>query len=85
MLTGALHLILIVKYVVYEADEIRAAGGKIIRVVRPDFEGPSGMMTDQAEAGIVADIELVNDGDVSDLLRKVDELFNPAPDVRRAA
>lgn len=43
------------------------------------------MMTDQAEAGIVADIELVNDGDVSDLLRKVDELFNPAPDVRRAA
>lgn len=28
MLTGALHLIVIVKYVVYEADEIRAAGGK---------------------------------------------------------
>lgn len=85
-------LILIVN-VVYEAHEIRAAGGKII--VRPDFEGPTGMMTDEAEASIVAEIELVHDGNVSDLLKKTNfstrrrtfarPLSPPAPHTKRAA
>lgn len=57
--------------VVYEADVLRAAGGKIVRIVRPGHKGPEGMKTDEAEARIEADITIVNDGSVEDLKRKV--------------
>ncbi len=66
---------LIVESVVYEADEVRAAGGVIIRIVRPGHVGPAGMMTDAAEADIEADLEIVNDGDVATLPAQVDGLI----------
>jgi len=69
---------LIVESVVYEADEIRAAGGIIIRIVRPGHARRPGMMTDAAEATIQADIEIVNDGDVAALLAQVDALVGGA-------
>lgn len=56
---------------VYEADVFREAGGRIVRVVRPGHVGPAGMMTDAAEAGIVADAEIVNDGPLGALEAKV--------------
>lgn len=64
---------IVVESVVYEASLLRSRGGKIIRVVRPDFEGIVGMMTDAAQAEILADYELVNDGSIDDLPAKVQE------------
>lgn len=57
--------------IVYEADVFRHAGGKIVRVIRPDHVGPVGMMTDIAEARIAADAVIVNDGSLAELEIKV--------------
>ncbi len=62
---------LLVESVVYEAREIREAGGRIIRIVRPNHEGVVGEQTDAAQAEITADVEIVNDGSLDDLREKV--------------
>jgi len=62
---------IIVESVVYEADCFRAAGGTIVRIIRPGHQGPTGMMTDAAEAEIAADVEIINDGSLADLKAKV--------------
>lgn len=61
----------VIESVVYEEAVLRAAGGKIVRIVRPGHKGPEGMKTDEAEARIDVDLTIVNDGSVEDLKRKV--------------
>lgn len=61
----------VVESVVYEEPVVRAAGGKIARITRPHHKGPEGEKTDEAEAKIVPDLTIVNDGSLEDLKRKV--------------
>jgi hypothetical protein len=58
---------LIVESVVYEAPAIRAVGGLIVRIVRPDHAGPAGECTDAAQAALDVDATIVNDGDLAKL------------------
>lgn len=58
---------IVVESVVYEAPALRDRGGKIVRITRPRHKGPVGLATDQAQAEIRADNELVNAGTVADL------------------
>lgn len=61
----------VVESVVYEAPVIRAAGGAIVRIVRPHHAGPKGLETDAAQAALEVDETIVNDGDVDKLCRAV--------------
>ncbi|MCA0275888.1 MAG: hypothetical protein LCH86_07790 [Proteobacteria bacterium] len=58
---------LVVESLVYEAPSVRAVGGKIIRIVRPDARSPIGIETDEAQAAIEVDAEIVNDGNLDRL------------------
>lgn len=62
---------LIVESIIYEAPAIRAVGGKIVRIVRPDHDGPTGVKSDEAVAGLAVDATIVNDGDLSKLRRDI--------------
>lgn len=57
----------VVESVVYEAPVIRAAGGLIVRIVRPGHDGPAGIRTDIAQASLDVDATIVNDGDLAKL------------------
>lgn len=61
-----------------EADALRAAGFRIVRVVRPDAERPtSGDPTHASEVeqdGIVCDDAVLNDGDLDQLAAAADRL-----------
>lgn len=46
---------IVVESVVYESPWFREQGGKVVRLVRPDFDGPVGVNSDAAQAGLVAD------------------------------
>lgn len=59
--------LVVIESVVYEADIIRSAGGRIIRVVRPNSDGPMGIATDRAQAAIKADTVIVNRGTLEEL------------------
>jgi len=61
----------VVESLVYEADIFRAAGGTIVRIVRPGHEGPTGAETDKVQALIKEDVLIVNDGALDDLKAKV--------------
>jgi len=62
-----------------EADMIRAYGGVIVRVLRPDHDMPPEIKAHQSESmAFDADIEIVNDGTVEDLHAKMAALF-PVP------
>lgn len=61
----------VVESVVYEAAVIRAVGGTILRIERPGHEGPAGIETDAAQAGIVVDATIVNDGDLEKLRSEI--------------
>jgi hypothetical protein len=65
---------LVVESVVYEPAAIRAVGGKIVRIVRPDHDGPAGVESDSVQAAIEVDAEIVNDGDIPRLLATVHEM-----------
>lgn len=62
---------LVIESLVYEENTVRAAGGMVVRITRPGNKGPAGLNTDDAQAKIVSDIEIVNDGSLDDLRRKV--------------
>lgn len=62
---------LVVESVVYEAPVIRAAGGVIVRIVRPGHAGPTGDETDPVQASINVDTTIVNDGDLAALCAAV--------------
>lgn len=64
-----------------EAAMIRAYGGVVIKIERPDVTKPAAIASHASEAlaAFTADIVLVNDGTVADLEAKVAELF-PVPD-----
>lgn len=61
----------VIESLVYEEPQLRAAGGIVVRVVRPDHLGPAGEKTDAAEVLIAADVTIVNDGSIEDLRAKV--------------
>lgn len=61
----------VVESIVYEAPAIRAAGGVIIRIVRPGHDGPAGIRTDSAQAALDVDATIVNDGDLSKLCASI--------------
>lgn len=61
---------IVVSSVAYEEDAVRAAGGTIVKVVRPRHKSPAGEKTDKAVDAIVPDMTLTNDGDVASLHRK---------------
>lgn len=65
---------IVAESIVYEAPQLRAAGGIIVRITRPGHHGPTGENTDKAEAGINADVEIVNDGSLEDLRRQIEEV-----------
>jgi hypothetical protein len=46
---------IVVESLVYEAPWFKAHGGTVLRLVRPDFEGPAGIASDGVQASIVAD------------------------------
>lgn len=61
---------IVVSSVAYEENTVRAAGGTIVKVVRPRHKSPAGEKTDKAVDAIVPDMTLTNDGDVASLHRK---------------
>lgn len=65
---------LIAESLVYEADLFRAAGGIIVRVVRPGHVGPAGCESDVVQAAIVEDVQLVNDSGLGVLRLAVTEM-----------
>lgn len=67
---------MVVESVVYEAGLLKERGGLVVRVTRPGFVGVVGLETDAAEAGIVADAELSNDGTLEDLAIKVKRMLS---------
>ncbi|NZD50573.1 hypothetical protein [Rhizobium leguminosarum] len=76
---------IVVESLVYEAPWFKAHGGFVLRLVRPDFEGPAGVESDKVQAGIAAD-ETISALSVDELedktIRLVDRLFGGA-DLRR--
>lgn len=68
---------LVVESIVYEAAVIRAAGGRIVRIVRPGHQGPTGIETDTAQAAIDVDATLMNDGDLAQMRRRIDAIVQP--------
>lgn len=72
---------IIAESIVYEADVLRAQGGFIVGVTRPQA-GIAGVETDAATAMITPDIEFLNDGDtIPDLERRVDILLSEIQDM----
>jgi hypothetical protein len=61
---------IVVESVVYEAAWFKAAGGRIWRLERPGHEGPAGIESDAAQAGILPDLTLSATA-VDDLLSQV--------------
>lgn len=61
---------IVVSSVCYEEDTVRAAGGTIVKVVRPKHKSPAGEKTDKAVDAIVPDMTLTNDGSIDALKRK---------------
>lgn len=53
------HAPIVVESVVYESPWFREQGGKVVRLIRPDFDGPVGVKSDAAQAELVADYEFV--------------------------
>ena len=46
---------IVVESLVYEAPWFQAAGGYVLRLERPEHDGPEGIASDSVQAGIVAD------------------------------
>jgi hypothetical protein len=61
----------VIESVIYEAALLRSRGGRIIRIIRPDYDGVVGLETDAAEREIYADREIINDGSIDDLADKI--------------
>ncbi|WP_454012124.1 hypothetical protein [Aquamicrobium terrae] len=49
---------LVVESIVYEAPWLRSQGGKVVRLLRPGFDGPEGVETDAAQADIEVDFTI---------------------------
>lgn len=65
---------IVVESLVYEAPWFRRQGGRILRLVRPDHEGPAGIESDSAQAGILAD-STVSATSVAELQARVLEVI----------
>ncbi len=63
-----------------EAMMIRAYGGVIVRVIRPEHDKPPEIASHLSESmSFAADIDIVNDGSVEDLHAKMASLFPASP------
>jgi len=60
---------IVVESVVYEAGWFKARGGVVLRLLRPDHEGPVGVSSDKAQATVDADFTIAA-CDVDELLDK---------------
>ena len=58
-----------------EADFVRSIGGIIVRIVRPGIIAQN-HESELKQSEIAADIEIVNDGSVADLHKKIQQLIN---------
>lgn len=58
----------VIESIVYEAEELHRLGGIIIRIDRPDTEGPAGVMSDRVGAAIVPDFVFCNEEEGLDRL-----------------
>lgn len=65
---------IVVESLVYEAGWFRRQGGRIVRLVRPDHEGPVGTESDAVQAGIIAD-EVISAVDVRELKARVAQVI----------
>ncbi|QKV20223.1 hypothetical protein [Oricola thermophila] len=70
---------IVVESVVYEAPTIRAAGGVIVRILRPGVDGPVGICTDAEQGAIAVDAEIVNDGDIEKLRTAIERIARAGP------
>jgi hypothetical protein len=65
---------IVVESLVYEAGWFRRQGGRILRLVRPDHEGPAGIESDAVQATILADAA-VSATSVAELQERVLEVI----------
>lgn len=61
---------IVVESVVYESTWFRSKGGKVIRLVRPDFDSPVGVKSDDAQDALTVDFEFT--------CRSIDEVEHAA-------
>ncbi|OKP79737.1 hypothetical protein BTE77_06500 [Ensifer adhaerens] len=64
---------IVVESLVYEAPWFKSHGGFVLRLERPDFDGPAGIASDSVQAGIEAD-ETIMARSVEELERKAEWL-----------
>lgn len=60
----------------HEARAIREAGGKVIRVIRPGFEGHSTHASETEMSEIAVDEQIINDGPIDSLREKVHTAYS---------
>lgn len=75
---------IVVESLVYEAPWFKSQGGFVLRLERPDFDGPAGIASDSVQAGIDAD-ETIAARSVEELERKAEWLADKLLEVRRWA
>lgn len=66
---------LVVESLVYEVDWFREQGGIILRLERPDFDGPVGISSDERQARIEED-HLISATSVGELIEKVEDILD---------
>ena len=66
---------IVAESLVYEAGWFRRQGGKVVRIVRPDHDSPTGVASDSVQADIIADEVICNDGSIADLQERVLEVL----------
>ncbi|TFE99588.1 hypothetical protein B5M44_03925 [Shinella sumterensis] len=75
---------IVVESLVYEAPWFKAQGGVVLRLERPDFEGPEGIESDSVQALVEADHTIIA-ATVQDLERETEWLLYGLEAIRRAA
>ncbi|ABF71302.1 p051 [Rhizobium phage 16-3] len=73
---------IVVESLVYEAPWFKSQGGFVLRLERPDFDGPAGIASDSVQAGIEAD-ETIIARSVDELERKAEWLADKLLEVRK--
>lgn len=75
---------IVVESLVYEAPWFKAQGGVILRLERPDFEGPEGIESDSVQAAVEAD-HTITAATVEELEHETEWLLFGLESIRRAA
>lgn len=75
---------IVVESLVYEAPWFKAQGGVVLRLERPDFDGPEGIESDSVQALVEADYT-ISASSLDELERETEWLLYGLESVRRAA